>query len=203
MLVLSRKPGERAVIPDCCVTVTVLGVTCNRVWLGVSAPPTMAVPHREVGASSSLDDTRHGSLVTRENWVTSVRVLIADPDEYLVHSYRQHMERRGIEVICATSGLECIEKLRESVPDVLVLEPSLPWGWGDGVLAMMHEEPNIPRVPVIILTDALDRSVLYRMAPFRVDDFQPKPLSGRRLTERILALTRRRPMETCHEKSDQ
>jgi carbon storage regulator CsrA len=182
MLVLSRKPGERAVIPDCCVTVTVLGVTCNRVWLGVSAPPTMAVPHREVGASSSLDDTRHGSLVTRENWVTSVRVLIADPDEYLVHSYRQHME---------------------SVPDVLVLEPSLPWGWGDGVLAMMHEEPNIPRVPVIILTDALDRSVLYRMAPFRVDDFQPKPLSGRRLTERILALTRRRPMETCHEESDQ
>ncbi|MHB0957794.1 MAG: response regulator [Pirellulaceae bacterium] len=133
----------------------------------------------------------------------SVRVLIADPDEYQLYSYRQHLERLGIEVICATSGVECVEKLRQGAPNVLVLEPALPWGGGDGVLAMMHSEPGIPQIPVIILTDVLDRSVLYRMAPFRVDDFQTKPLTGRRLSERILALAQAGPMEICHEKNDQ
>jgi DNA-binding response OmpR family regulator len=41
------------------------------------------------------------------------------------------------------------------------------------------------------------------MAPLCVDDFQTKPLNGRWLTERILVLAQRRPMEACHEKSDQ
>ena len=45
MLVLSRKPGERIVLPGCDVTVTVLGISGRRVRLGVIAPPDSAV-HR-------------------------------------------------------------------------------------------------------------------------------------------------------------
>ena len=41
-----------------------------------------------------------------------------------------------------SSGLECVARLRERVPDVLVLEPQLPWGGGEGVLAIMGEVPR-------------------------------------------------------------
>ena len=111
----------------------------------------------------------------------AVRVLVADPDEYLLRCYRHDLEQRGFQVVTVTSGLECIEKLRSADGDVLVMEPSLPWGGGDGVLALMYETPDIPCVPVIIVTDARDRGVLYQMAPFRVDDFQIKPCRGQRL----------------------
>ena len=129
----------------------------------------------------------------------AVRVLVADPDEYLLRCYRHDLEQRGFQVVTVTSGLECIEKLRATDWDVLVMEPSLPWGGGDGVLAMMHETPDVRCVPVIIVTDARDRGVLYRMAPFRVDDFQTKPLRGQRLAERVLAARQRRWMEVSHE----
>jgi DNA-binding response OmpR family regulator len=129
----------------------------------------------------------------------AVRVLVADPDEYLLHCYRNYLEQRGFQVTTVTSGLECVEELRATEWDVLVMEPSLPWGWGDGVLAVMHEDPDIPLIPVIVLTDARDRGVLYRMAPFRVDDFQTKPLSGKRLAERIVAVLQNRLMEVTHE----
>jgi carbon storage regulator len=46
MLVLSRKQGERIVLPACGVSVTVLAVTGNHVRLGISAPPEVAI-HRE------------------------------------------------------------------------------------------------------------------------------------------------------------
>ena len=88
-----------------------------------------------------------------------------------------------------------MERLRDCAPDVLVLEPSIPWGWGDGVLAMMHEESDIPVVPVIVLTYGRDRGVLYRLAPFKIDDYQVKPLRPQRLAERIRAIVKQRKVE--------
>jgi carbon storage regulator len=48
MLVLSRKRGERIVIPGCSVTITVVAVEGNRVRLGIAAPEKLAVLREEL-----------------------------------------------------------------------------------------------------------------------------------------------------------
>ncbi len=48
MLVLSRKVGERIVVPDARVVVTVVSIGGNRVRLGVSAPDEVGVHREEV-----------------------------------------------------------------------------------------------------------------------------------------------------------
>ena len=48
MLVLSRKVGERIVIPGCQVTLTVLEITGNSIRLGVAAPADVSVHREEV-----------------------------------------------------------------------------------------------------------------------------------------------------------
>jgi carbon storage regulator len=48
MLVLSRKLGERIVVPDCELVVTVLSVDGKTVRLGVSAPEEVDVYREEV-----------------------------------------------------------------------------------------------------------------------------------------------------------
>jgi carbon storage regulator len=53
MLVLSRKEGERIVLPGCDVTVTVVAVVGNKVRLGITAPPNVAVHREEVWKNSS------------------------------------------------------------------------------------------------------------------------------------------------------
>jgi len=79
------------------------------------------------------------------------RVLLAAPEEPLLRSYGDFLTRDGFEVATARDGLDCVAKLRGFRPAVLVLDPALPWGWGDGVLARMREEADIPTVPVILL----------------------------------------------------
>lgn len=123
----------------------------------------------------------------------SIRVLIADADQCLLDDYRQYLGRHGFEVATATTGLECVASLRHCRPDVLVLEPSIRWGWGDGVLAMMHEDAETPLVPVIVVTYGCDRGLLYRLAPYRIDDYQVKPLSAQRLMQRIESVAASRP----------
>ena len=48
MLVLSRKIGERIVVPHCELAVTVLAVEGKAVRLGISAPEDIAVHREEV-----------------------------------------------------------------------------------------------------------------------------------------------------------
>lgn len=48
MLVLSRKLGERLVVPDCGLVVTVVAVHGKTVRLGLSAPQDLAVYREEL-----------------------------------------------------------------------------------------------------------------------------------------------------------
>ena len=125
----------------------------------------------------------------RSNCSTPIRVVVADPDESLHPVYRELLSREGFEVVAAVSGLDCVARLLQRVPDVLVLEPLLPWGGGDGVLAMMSENPALAIVPVMVLTSCRDPHVLNRVAPFPIGDYQLKPLAPDRLAGRLRSLS--------------
>ena len=119
----------------------------------------------------------------------AVRVLVADPDEYLLRCYHDYLEQRGFQVMTVTSGLECVERTagdrlgRARHGSVVAV--------GRRRRRAGHDErrPDHPIRPRDRAHECRDRSVLYRMAPFRIDDFQTKPLSGKRLAERILGGT--------------
>lgn len=122
------------------------------------------------------------------NGVKTVRVLMADPDETLHPVYRERLGQDGFDVVPALTGLECVARLRERVPDVLVLEPQLPWGGGEGVLAMMGEDPQFATVPVMVLTSCRDSHLLNRVTRFPIGDYQLKPLAPDRLAGRLRTL---------------
>jgi DNA-binding response OmpR family regulator len=115
----------------------------------------------------------------------SLRILIADPDAYLTRSYREYFDQSGAVVSTAPTALACLDRLRDFAPDVLILEATLLWGGADGVLARMQEDPSLRPVSVILTTQVGDRGLLYRLSPYKVDDYQVKPLSPRDLLKRV------------------
>ena len=82
------------------------------------------------------------------------RLLIADRDAELCEVYRRFLTERGYEVETSTDGLDCLAKLRQVTPAVLVLDLELLWGGGDGVLAWLREERPAPRIPVLLTATA-------------------------------------------------
>jgi DNA-binding response OmpR family regulator len=113
---------------------------------------------------------------------------MADPDESLQPAYRGPLFQEGFELVSAVSGLECVARMRERAPDLLVLEPQLPWGGGEGVLAVMGEVPQLATVPVMILTSCRDPRLLNAVSRFPVSDYQLKPLAADRLAVRLRAI---------------
>ena len=70
-------------------------------------------------------------------------ILLAEANRELRDAYHAFLSRCGFQVDTAQDGLECLAKLRQSVPNVLILDLDLPWGGGDGVLAFLREEQDL------------------------------------------------------------
>ena len=109
---------------------------------------------------------------------TRHRVLLADPDEELLNSYAHCLTEAGFQVRVSTDALSCIEQLKEFDPDLMVLEPMIPWGQGEGILSYMREEADVPLVPVIVLTCGTDLLEEYQLPRFPVLERHQKPLSN-------------------------
>ena len=121
------------------------------------------------------------------------RVLITDPDDQLRNRYREFLGHDSFTVATAKNGLECAVQLRRFRPDVLVLEPELPWGRGDGVLALMHEESDVRIASVIVLTTGRDLEGLSRVFEFPIDEFERKPLEPSQLARKIRWMLNTKP----------
>ncbi len=122
------------------------------------------------------------------------RILLTDKDEALLSSYREHLLRDGFDVITATDGLDCVAKLRNFRPDVLVLEPDLHWGSGEDVLAMMYEERDVPLVPVMVLAERPGPRGRCGVGIFPVNAYHVKPLPPAVLAQSLQQLLRRKDL---------
>jgi DNA-binding response OmpR family regulator len=58
----------------------------------------------------------------------------------------------GFEVHGASNGAAALRYLRDSIPDVIVLDLMLPWVNGLEVLATIREQPALSRLPVLVIT---------------------------------------------------
>jgi len=105
------------------------------------------------------------------------RLLIADRDAELCEMVRRFLTAWGYEVETSTDGLNCLAKLRQVTPAVLVLDLELLWGGGDGVLAWLREASPAPRIPVLLTATAAappDRAACNEPP---VVDYLPKPFA--------------------------
>jgi DNA-binding response OmpR family regulator len=84
------------------------------------------------------------------------RVLLADADDKALRLYQDHLSREGFTVQIAANGQACLSALRCNPPDVLVLDPGLPWEGGDSVLAAMAADAQLAHIPVVILSPWFD-----------------------------------------------
>lgn len=122
---------------------------------------------------------------------SSPQVLIVDDERDLVRLLEFNLQQAGFETAAAYTGVEALEKVRQRVPDLLVLDLMLPDIPGTEVCRQIKASPRTRHVPVLMLTartDEVDRVVGFEVG---ADDFVTKPFSVRELVLRIRAILRR------------
>lgn len=114
-------------------------------------------------------------------------LLIAEADPELCELYARFFIRQEFTVETAQDGLNCLFKLEEFQPDLLILGFELLWGGGEGVLGCMHLDKRLRVVPVILLTTSFFPKLPDEGASLVVRTFS-KPCRLNALLESINAL---------------
>jgi len=112
-----------------------------------------------------------------------MRILMADRDTPLCQSLKSNFAQHGHLLEIAENGTESLSKLKDFVPDVLVIEGMLPPNGCEDVLSSMWDDPSLSHVPAVILMAASEKkfdglrnrnAVAWLQKPFEPDDLLQK-----------------------------
>jgi two-component system response regulator TctD len=118
-----------------------------------------------------------------------VKLLLVEDDAAMRATLERSLARRGLTVVTCADGDRALDRWRASVPDVVMLDLSLPGRDGLQVLAQARNEGLT--TPVLILTargTVGDRILGLNTG---ADDYLPKPFDLDELEARVRALARR------------
>jgi two-component system phosphate regulon response regulator PhoB len=119
------------------------------------------------------------------------RILIVEDEEALTLLLRYNLEAEGYEVETAARGDEADARLKEQVPDLLILDWMLPGLSGIEICRRLRARSETRTLPIIMLTARGEESERIRGLDTGADDYIVKPFSVPELIARVGALLRR------------
>jgi two-component system KDP operon response regulator KdpE len=116
------------------------------------------------------------------------RILVVDDEQRMAKFIRLNLEHDGFRVVEAFTGTQAMDRLRTSLPDLVLLDVMLPDLDGFEVLKMIR---LISPVPVIMVTAKGEEEERIHGLELGADDYVTKPFSPRELVSRVRAVLRR------------
>jgi DNA-binding response OmpR family regulator len=116
------------------------------------------------------------------------RILIVDDDELLAEVMTEWLEAAGHMVSAVHHGDEALRAVADSVPDLLILDYSLPGLSGLSILQRVRAQPRAAGMPIMMLTAKSGKLLLARAHAAGADEYLSKPVEPGVLLERVEAL---------------
>ena len=104
------------------------------------------------------------------------KILVVDESPLFRNFLKQKLEDYGFSVALAVNGLDGSVKLRQEIPDLLILDYYLSRHSSVELLQKKMQDPNTANVPVIMVSSKIDRDRVMQIAKFGVRKFFTKPI---------------------------
>jgi two-component system phosphate regulon response regulator PhoB len=121
----------------------------------------------------------------------SARILVVEDEEALTTLLRYNLDAEGYDVETVGRGDDADTRLKERVPDLIVLDWMLPGLSGIELCRRLRARPETRQLPIIMLTARGEESERVRGLATGADDYIVKPFSVPELLARVKGLLRR------------
>jgi len=128
------------------------------------------------------------------------RILIIEDDKGIVELVRYALEREAFAVATALDGVSGLARVKQQVPDLLILDLMLPKLSGLEICRQIRSDRRLRRLPILILSVRGHEADRVTALELGADDYVTKPFSPRELVARIKALLRRSELLVADEK---
>ncbi len=118
-------------------------------------------------------------------------ILVADDEPDILEIIGYNLVAEGYEVLYAKDGEEALNKAKESLPDLIILDVMMPRKTGMEVCRTLRAQEAFNDTLIIFLTALNDELSHVKGLEFGADDFISKPVSPRVLVTKVNSLFRR------------
>lgn len=120
-------------------------------------------------------------------------ILIVDDDPDILEGLTAVLETRPYSLVTARDGLECMARIREQTPDLLILDMMMPRMDGFAVIKELRNDPKHAGLPIIVLTTVVEDAAYRRYEletglAMDVQDYIEKPAPPDELLKRVSAV---------------
>ena len=133
------------------------------------------------------------------------KILVVDDDPDIIKATQMVLEARKYQVITARNGEECLQRIREDRPDLVIMDLLMPKLDGFGVCRELRENSEYQEysdIPILLATAVREEASRRRYEletgiDLDVDDYVEKPTRPLELLQRVerllLRSTNRKP----------
>ncbi|MDV7103159.1 response regulator [Vibrio sp. TH_r3] len=115
------------------------------------------------------------TLKKQQRGLNSRTIMLVDDDPIFRRFTSVLLEKQGYSVIEAEHGLDGLQKLRKSIPDLIISDISMPIL--NGIEFAEEVCSQYPNVPMIVVSASNEMSDVARVLRFGIKDFLTKPIS--------------------------
>jgi CheY-like chemotaxis protein len=109
-------------------------------------------------------------------------ILVVDDEAPLRELLRQQLSTEGFRVREAKNGRDAIAKVKQQIPDLVILDVKMPEMSGFDVAAVLKHNPQSMSIPIIMLSVAEEQERAYRLG---VDRYLIKPINTQELISEV------------------
>ena len=115
-------------------------------------------------------------------------ILIIDIDESFVNKCKEHLEGLGIDVMVSSDGVDGLNKARETMPGLVLLDITLPFLDGYHICKLLKGDERYKSTPVVFISSTEEPDDILNSKRVGGDLFLRKPIDIQHLTNELIAL---------------
>ena len=113
------------------------------------------------------------------------KILLVEDNEDNRDMLSRRLERKGFTVTLAVDGQDGVDKARSEIPDIVLMDMSLPVMDGWEATKVLKDDPATAQIPVIALTAHAMSSDREKAIEAGCNDYDTKPVDLQRLLNKI------------------
>jgi len=104
------------------------------------------------------------------------KIFVLDDEDVVVALFRSMLTKAGYQVVTHTKSETALEKIRNTQPDLMVLDLSMPVKDGYELIDEIRAVPSLTGIPIIVVTASDSDYVIRKINSIGVQGFFNKPI---------------------------
>ena len=128
------------------------------------------------------------AISVRSSTESKTTILVVDDSVTVRKVTSRFLERQGFNVVLAKDGIDALEILQETTPDLMLLDIEMPRMDGFEVASQVRHNRRLQELPIIMITSRTGEKHRERAFEIGVNDYMGKPFQENQLLNKIQGL---------------